>query len=187
MILCAGNNETFSFAFPIGVGLVESAINLTRLCLFDKPDFLLFIGSAGSYGKYKIFDIVESTSATNLEVSNLLNYSYTPIDNVISNNLQYFRNDTIVNSSNFITTNFNISQEYLKLGIAIENMEFFSLCKVAQSFNIPIAGIFVITNYTNQDAHKDFIKNHQEALKILINYLQEKKYINVSHETLKKV
>ncbi|MDD4855510.1 MAG: purine-nucleoside phosphorylase, partial [Sulfuricurvum sp.] len=31
MIVCAGNNETFDFALPIGVGLVESAMNLTRL------------------------------------------------------------------------------------------------------------------------------------------------------------
>jgi hypothetical protein len=33
MILCAGNNETFDFAIPIGVGLIDSAINLTRHCL----------------------------------------------------------------------------------------------------------------------------------------------------------
>lgn len=58
MILCAGNNESFSFATPIGVGLIESTINLSRLCLFDKPEFILFIGSAGSYGEQNIFDIV---------------------------------------------------------------------------------------------------------------------------------
>ena len=38
--LFAGRNG-FSFAHPIGVGLIESAINLTRMCLFDKPEFLL--------------------------------------------------------------------------------------------------------------------------------------------------
>ena len=59
MIVCAGRNETFPFAQTIGVGLIESAINLTRLCLFDKPEYLLFIGSAGSYGEHKIFDIIE--------------------------------------------------------------------------------------------------------------------------------
>ena len=48
MIVCAGRNETFPFAQTIGVGLIESAINLTRLCLFDKPEYLLFVGSAGS-------------------------------------------------------------------------------------------------------------------------------------------
>ena len=42
MIVCAGKNETFDFASPIGVGLIESSINLTKLILFDKPDFLLF-------------------------------------------------------------------------------------------------------------------------------------------------
>jgi len=59
MIICAGNNETFKFAEPMGVGLIDSAINLTRRCLFDKPDYLLFIGSAGSYGKHNIFDIAK--------------------------------------------------------------------------------------------------------------------------------
>jgi len=73
MIVCAGNNETFSFASTIGVGLIESAMNLTRICLFDKPDYIIFIGSAGSYGDHKIFDIVESSNASNLELSFLDN------------------------------------------------------------------------------------------------------------------
>ena len=58
MILCAGRNETFDFAKPIGVGLIESAINLTKLVLEEKPAFLFFVGTAGSYGRYKIFDVV---------------------------------------------------------------------------------------------------------------------------------
>ena len=41
MIICAGRNETFPFAQTIGVGLIESAINLTRICLFNKPEYLL--------------------------------------------------------------------------------------------------------------------------------------------------
>ena len=89
MIVSAGNNETFSFATPIGVGLIESAINVTRLCLFDKPDYILFIGSAGSYGKHQIFDIVESSSGSNVELSFLEDNSYTPIDNVIKSNLLF--------------------------------------------------------------------------------------------------
>ena len=45
------------------VGLIETTMNITRLCLFDKPEFLLFVGTAGSYGNHKIFDIVESKTA----------------------------------------------------------------------------------------------------------------------------
>ncbi|NQY95049.1 MAG: purine-nucleoside phosphorylase, partial [Campylobacteraceae bacterium] len=40
MIICAGNNETFKFAKAMGVGLVVSAINMTRQCLFDKPEYI---------------------------------------------------------------------------------------------------------------------------------------------------
>jgi len=86
MIICAGNNETFPFAQPTGVGLIETAMNLTRLCMFDKPEFLLFVGSAGSYGDAKIFDIVESKTASNIELAFLNNDAYTPLDNVVSTN-----------------------------------------------------------------------------------------------------
>ena len=177
MIICAGNNETFKFAEPMGVGLVDMAINLTRKCLFDKPEFLLFIGSAGSYGDHEIFDIVESNTASNLELSFLENNSYTPIDNVLKSDNKLVHNQTIVNSSNYITTNFDLAQNYKHYNMGIENMEFFSVLRVAKEFNINVAGIFVVTNYTNKDAHEDFMKNHHEAKSKLTQYLLDKNII----------
>ncbi|MEA3353722.1 MAG: purine-nucleoside phosphorylase [Campylobacterota bacterium] len=174
MIVCAGKNETFPFALPIGVGLVDSAINLTRLCLFDKPEYILFIGSAGSYGDHKIFDIVESSNASNIELSFFNDDSYTPIDNVVKTEKANLVSDTIVNSSNYISTNENLTKEFLKYDIGIENMEFFSVVKVAQEFDIDVKGIFIVTNYTNKNAHKDFTSNHQEAKDKLVQYLLSK-------------
>lgn len=177
MIICAGRNETFKFAEAIGVGLIESAINLTRQCLFNKPDMLLFIGSAGSYGEHNVFDIVESRRAANLELSFLRNDSYTPIDNVLESENKMVRNDTIVNSSNYISTNSDLTKQYNQYGIGIENMEFFSVLQVAREFEIPVAGIFVVTNYTNENAHDDFVNNHKEAMAKLTAYLVEKQII----------
>ena len=173
MILCAGNNETFDFATPIGVGLIESAMNLTRLCLFDKPEFILFIGSAGSYGEHNIFDIVESKTASNIELSFLNNDAYTPLDNVISTNITN-KKDVIVNSSNYISTNEELTKKFLKLGIGIENMEFFAVLKIAQEFDIPAGGVFCITNYTNKNAHEDFLKNHDEAKRVLALHVKNR-------------
>jgi len=174
MIVCAGNNETFAFAHPIGVGLVDSAINLTRLSLFDKPEFLIFVGSAGSYGEAKILDIKESLIASNIENSFWKNDSYTPIDNVIEAKRKEDENSIIVNSSNYITTNMDYSKYYLKHNIHLENMEFFSVMRVAGEFGIPALGIFVVTNYTDKDAHKDFMQNHQKAKKLLEEYIYTK-------------
>lgn len=186
MIVCAGKNETFSFASTIGVGLIESAMNLTRICLFDKPDYIIFIGSAGSYGDHQIFDIVESSNASNLELSFLDNNSYTPIDNVLKCEDPKFKSDTTVNSSNYITTNENLGKEFLQYGIGIENMEFYSVVKIAQEFEIDVKGIFVVTNYTNKNAHQDFILNHEVAMDKLIHHLEEKKIIVPRGTTLKK-
>jgi len=166
MIICAGNNETFNFATPMGVGLIEMSMNLTRACLFDKPEFILFIGSAGSYGDAKIFDIIESKTAANIELAFLNNDAYTPLDNVISTNTEDVK-DVVVNSSNYISTNAELTKKFLPFGLGIENMEFFSVLAIAKEFDIPAGGVFCITNYTNEDAHKDFLANHDEAKKRL--------------------
>ncbi len=176
MILSAGKSESFKNATSIGIGLIESAINLTQIILKEKPKSLLFIGSAGSYGGYKIFDIVKSNISSNIELSFLQKQSYTPIDNVVqSMSDEKMDISNIVNSSNYISTDENISKKFLNLKVEIENMEFYSVLKVAEKFKIPAMGIFVVTNYCNQNAHQDFLKNHQKAIKILLDYVAEYK------------
>ncbi len=173
MIICAGNSENFSFAIPMGVGLVETTINLTRLCLFDKPEFLLFVGTAGSYGEAKIFEIIESKTAANIELAFLNKDAYTPLENVISANLTD-KKDIIVNSSNYISTNEALTKKFLNFGVGIENMEFFSILAVAKEFDIPAGGIFCITNYTNRNAHTDFIKNRDKAKELLEKHVKRR-------------
>ena len=176
MILSAGKEEIFSFARPIGIGLIESAINLTHICLFDRPNSLIFIGSAGSYNpkKHKIFDIITSSSASQIETSFLQKKSYTPIDNFVT---ATDSRETIINSSNYITTDKVFALAFDSLGFEIENMEFYSVVKVAKEFNIPVKGVFVITNYCDENAHTEYLKNIKQAKIILINYLKEKGYI----------
>ena len=182
MIVSAGNQETFTFAKSIGVGLVSSAINLTKICLFNRPEFILFIGSAGSYGNHKIFDIVESKNSSNIEMSFLENFSYTPIDNVVRIDTNLTKSEVVVNSSNYISTNQTLSKEFLQYNVELENMEFFSVLSVAKEFEIPAFGIFVVTNYTNENAHNDFLKNHKIAMEKLTQYLIEKNIIKIKAE-----
>jgi len=173
MIICAGNNETFDFATPTGVGLVETAMNVTRLCLFDKPEFLLFIGTAGSYGEQKVFDIVESKTAANIELAFLERKAYTPLDNVVSANSEGTK-ELIVNSSNYITMDAELAKGFLRIGIGIENMEFFSVLRIAQEFGIPAGGVFCVTNYCDGNAHADFLANHEKAKALLSEHVQRR-------------
>ena len=186
MIVCAGNNETFPFALPIGVGLCESAVNLTRTVLMNVPEFLLFVGSAGSYGAFEIFDIVESKAASQIELSYLMRKSYTPLENNVIVSDENVSRETplaklatperpnIVNSSNYITTDFEWAKRYNRLGIGLENMEFYAVMQVAQQFRIPCGGIFVVTNYCDEKAHDDFVAHHEEAMKRLTDHLKKR-------------
>jgi nucleoside phosphorylase len=140
-----------------------------------KVDKILFAGSAGSYGKIKEFDIVTSSSATNVEIGFFENLSYTPVLEQIRGIKTDVSRGTlpkvVVNSSSFITSDEAQSRLFLKHGLAIENMEFFAVLKVAQEFGIPAFGVFCITNMCDKNAHENFIKNHENAKIFLENNL----------------
>jgi nucleoside phosphorylase len=179
MIICAGKSEQFDFAIPIGIGMMEVAINLTRLCESKKPEYILFVGTAGSYGERKIFDIVESKTASNIENSFYTGKSYTPISSIATSIENVSREtrvgkETIVNSSNYISTDKEIGKYYTEQNIQIENMEFFAVMKVAQFYGISASGIFIVTNYCDNNAHDDFLKNQKEAMKKLDIYVKNK-------------
>ena len=174
MIICAGESEQFDFALPVGIGMTDVAINLTRLCLSQKPKFILFVGTAGSYGEKKVFDIIESKTASNIENSFLTGGSYTPVDNMVSTAEDVSR-ETIVNTSNYITTDKSVGKAYLSKNIHLENTEYYAVLKVAKSFDIPAAGVFIVTNYCDENAHKDFMDNHKEAMLRLTKYIKESK------------
>lgn len=179
MIICAGKNESFGFARSVGIGLVESAIHLTKIVLEEKPTSLFFVGTAGSYGNYKPFDVITTNKASNIELGVLDNLCYTPIQNHIEtkfNNVSHETNGQIlpiINSSNYITTDKKASQALLQMGIELENMEFFSILHVAQTFELPCLGLFVITNYCDENAHQDFVKNHAKAKELIALHVEK--------------
>lgn len=186
MFVCAGRNENFSFAKSIGVGLIESAIEMTQICMRYAPKQIIFVGSAGSYDdSIGIGEMFYSFCATQLELSFLENKSYTPLDNSVE--MQSFTNvshetlvkqeieslkipKVVVNSSNYITCTSRFNAVMLHAGITLENMEFFSILKVSQHFNIPSFGVFCVSNYVGENAHNEFIANHNQVKERLIQF-----------------
>lgn len=210
MIVCAGRNEIISCATPIGVGLVESSIGLTRLCMREYVESLIFIGSAGAYSHdLPLLSICVSSRATQIESSLIAGGSYTPLDNAIEleselkdvsrETLQQVCGDlsakagsglhgklggdshgditnvrdVVVNSSNYITTDSAIAEQMAGAGIAIENMEFFSVLAVAREFGLPAVGVFCITNYCDKNARADFLRNHDKAKEMLAKFVAD--------------
>jgi len=87
MIISAGRNEIFDFALPMGVGLVDMSINLTKFLCENRqnlPSEIIFVGSAGLYKDGEVFEIYESSLAANIEISSLENKSYSPIEGEIA-------------------------------------------------------------------------------------------------------
>lgn len=176
MFICASGEE-FDFANVVGVGLIESAIRLSEICIKDKPQEIIFVGSAGSYDeRIGVFDIYQSHLSTQIEFSYIFNNAYSPIENIVAGNTfanVSRENDIIVNSSNYISRDSSFALTMINNGILLENMEFYSILSVAKHFNIPAFGILCVTNYCNVNAHEDFIKNHKKAKELLESYVKK--------------
>jgi nucleoside phosphorylase len=181
VFVCAGSFETFSFARPVGIGMTACAVNLTRLLLRTSPKELIFVGTAGSYGTHDMFDIVESRAAARIEPSAFEGGAYTPLKPyTFFKNERYetapfdadvSRETPIVNSSDYITTDRGVWDAMRARGIVLENMEFYAVMETARSFGIPAHGIFIVTNLCDENAHRDFLANHTEAMKRLTSYV----------------
>jgi len=171
VLVCAGAHEQFVSAQAIGIGMLDAAISLSRFCRERKPKGIHFIGTAGSYGKFKIMDVIESSKACNIENSFFNAGSYSPVAHHVSH--ETIPNEIVVNSSNYITTDMCLGSLYQKQNIFLENMEFYAVMKVAERFGIPARGTFVVTNYCNAEAHEDFLQNHSAAMQKLTQYIKE--------------
>ena len=53
-------------------------------------------------------------------------------------------------------------------------MEYYAVLKVAQTFGISAGGIFIVTNYCDENAHDDFLKNQKEAMAKLTEYVMKR-------------
>ncbi len=176
MLLCAGRNETLKGAIPIGVGLIESAINLTRMCLKNPhAESLIFIGSAGSYSpEIELLSVFESVCGYQIEESFSHLNSYTPLDNSIQieTKEEALFERVCVNSSNYIHTSEMFAKKMAQKGVLLENMEFFSVLSVAKAFSLKAKGIFCVSNYVGLNAHKEFKENHAKVKQILEDTLK---------------
>lgn len=173
LIVCAGAMESFEFATTIGIGMIEPAINLTKILLNLKqlPKKIIFIGSCGLYGNENLLEIYQSSFAFNYEISGIMGLSYSPIK---INFPTVSQKTILINSSNFITNSAEIAQKFNDIGFTAENMESYSVQCVANAFKIEFECILCATNYCNENAHNDFIKNYPKAKDIISKYLKLK-------------
>lgn len=201
LIICAGGNEEFSFAKGVGIGLINAACGLAQLCLeYLKAgkdiENIIFIGTCGLYNEPKdtsknlkqglkdeknlkpaneLLQIYESAHCFNVEYAKLCANFYTPLSNEINANVS--QETFKCNSSNYICADKTAAQKFANLGLNLENMELFAVLSVAKRFKIPATSYLCATNFCDENAHKNFVKNHKEAKIKLEEFLQGKNLI----------
>jgi len=187
LIVSAGRGEFFDGVLPVGVGLVESTITLSRFLTGRKVKGVIFVGTIGSYGSLQIGEEVISYSATQIEIGALEKKSYSPLQLEVENRkiegelsplIPILPRRVIkINSSNYITTDWELASLFRKGGVEGESMEFYAILETLHRFNLPGFGYFVVTNYTNSSAHSSYLENLPMARKKIGKFVEELKRV----------
>ena len=163
MIISAGITETYDWAIPVGIGF-NAAIKLSELIIKNNPKRIIFVGSMGLYSKdYELFSIHKFNTASNVELSVLDDLTYSIIEQKIHE----------INSSNYICKNYELAQRmHQKYGFIGENMEVFAVFETAKYHKIPATAYLIATNYCDDKAHEEYLKNYKLANAKLEDYLE---------------
>ncbi|MEO1942440.1 MAG: hypothetical protein ABGW77_06065 [Campylobacterales bacterium] len=175
LLLSAGRSEIIPGTVPVGVGFLEAGLQLARLLERGEWDEVLFLGTAGSYGKVPPFWLIESWVGVQWEVGWVEGKGYSPIELKVASPRPKSRLklpplpkvEGVLNSSHYITTDWRVGQKFLKLGAIGESMEHFGIIRVGTLTQIPVRGLYLVTNYTDSEAHLSYRRNLPKALEIL--------------------
>jgi purine-nucleoside phosphorylase len=178
-----------------GIGYLNAYSTLTQFFKnYDLKDYqaLLFIGTAGlsraseSNRDIKIGDLVQVNETCLVHHTQNLKLTYLPRaypSYQASYNTKQLIDTSISKlasakcfSALEITQNTRLSDLLLsehKLTQALENMELYGVAKFAYDYQLEWSSILGVTNFTNQNAHQDWLKNHKLVSKSLCKYLMQ--------------
>lgn len=160
---------SFYRAETLGIGFFEAGLNLRKILEKNSSiSQIVFLGTAGSYNyNLRIGDLVAVRDTNLLNSASLLGYAYVPRPyEFIRSHHQYDLPQALCLSSLEITCSPDLSQKILthyaqQSTIIVENMELYGIARTASSYGIPWTALLGISNYTDENAHADWQKNHQ--------------------------
>ncbi len=174
-LICAAWNEEIksvsaaTLVAALGIGYLEAALELTRILdQHQNISEIIFLGTCGSYNQdLAIGDIVTVSSARLLELGEAQGLAYN-----VRKGLSYESGAEGLPClcSMEITKSSELSArilEYYGFKQAVENMELFGVARVATERGIKWSARLAVTNYTDLNAHQDWLVNHQQLSKQL--------------------
>ena len=125
--------------FQVGIGKTNSAMNMTKIILEEKPDLVVNFGSCGNLKDFKVGEVIEvGTTYNNIDVRPFAEYGCTPESNeceikLSDSGVKCFSTDQIYDNSRIAN-----ADKYLEMidKCDIVDMECYPLAYVCKKMNI---------------------------------------------------
>ena len=125
--------------FQVGIGKINSAMNLTELILQEKPDLIINFCSCGNLKNHKVGEVIEvGTVYNNIDVRPFAEYGHTPFHGLGAITLQGKSDIKCFSTDQFYDKHrTDYADKYLEMvkKCDIVDMELYSIAQVCSRYN----------------------------------------------------
>jgi len=144
--------------FQVGIGKINSAMNLTELILQEKPDLIINFGSCGNLKNHKVGEVIEvGTVYNNIDVRPFAPYGCTPGNipcglKLSDTEISCFTTDQIYDNSRS-----DYAEKYLEMinECDIVDMECYSLAYVCKRYGVDFKSYKWVSDDGNIDSWEE--------------------------------
>jgi len=144
--------------FQVGIGKINSAMNLTELILQEKPDFIINFGSCGNLKNHKVSEVIEvGIVYNNIDVRPFAPYGCTPGNipcglKLSDSGISCFTTDQIYDNSRS-----DYAEKYLEMidRCDIVDMECYSLAYVCKRYGVEFKSYKWVSDDGNVDSWEE--------------------------------
>ncbi len=144
--------------FQVGIGKTNSAMNMTKLIMNQKPSMVINFGSCGNLKNHKVGEVIEvGTTYNNIDVRPFADYGCTPENNkceikLSDSGVNCFSTDQIYDNSRT-----DYAKKYLEMigKCDIVDMECYPLAYVCKNFKVPFRSYKWVSDDGNVDTWEE--------------------------------
>ena len=144
---------------PLGVGVVPAGIATAALLARERPDGVIFVGTAGAYGDIPIGTVVTARTVGLVSGTATLGLGYVPLAPPPLTT-QLHADAPLVDVATLVAITTDVALA-ARIGVTwqIEHMEAYGVAAACAAAGVPFGAVFGVTNRVGPDAHAEWRAN----------------------------
>lgn len=148
---------------PVGIGGIAAAAGATELILAAQPDWVVFVGTCGTYGEHELGNLLTPSEVYYWDPQIATGEAHLPAD--LYPPIALLPWDGYPETVCFQTPHISLAAMDAE---GVEHLELYAVAYAAQRLNVQVTALLGVSNVVGPDGHKEWQQYHREVEQALV-------------------